>query len=117
VSTSLAVEILLGLLTAAIATAAFFAATRANRAQAQAAETAVDAAAYQRAKEIYESAIGSLKDQTRDLHDQIVNLQAEVSRVRTQSADLQTEVTQLRNSNTELRRHISILEGRQDGGG
>lgn len=115
-STSLAVEILLGLLTAAIATAAFFAATRANRAQAQAAETAVDAEAYKRAKEIYESAIGSLKDQTRDLHDQVVNLQTEVSRLRTQSADLQTEVTQLRSSNRDLRAQVSILEGRQDGG-
>jgi predicted nucleic acid-binding Zn-ribbon protein len=115
VSTTLAVEILLALLATGLSAAAFFAATRANRAQADAAESAVDAAAYQRAKDIYESAIDSLKGQTRDLHDQVVNLQTEVSRLRLQSADLQTEVVQLRGSNADLRRHITILEGRQDG--
>jgi predicted nucleic acid-binding Zn-ribbon protein len=116
VTASLIVEILLGMLTVGVALAAYLAATRANRAQAQAATTAVDAAAYQRAKDIYEGAIDSLKDQTRDLHDQVVNLQTEVSRLRTQSADLQTEVTQLRSSNTDLRRQISILERKPRGG-
>jgi predicted nucleic acid-binding Zn-ribbon protein len=114
VTASLTVEILLGLLTASVAFVALFVGLRANRAQAQAAETAVDAAAYQRAKEIYESAIGSLKDQTTDLHDQVVNLQTEVSRLRLQSADLQSEVTQLRQANTDLRAQISILEDRHD---
>lgn len=114
-SASLIVEILLGLLTAFVAIAALFVGLRANRAQAHAAEIAVDAGAYQRAKDIYESAIGSLKDQTRDLHDQVVNLQTEVSRLRAQSADLQTEVTQLRSSNTDLRKQISILEDKQEG--
>lgn len=114
-STTLAVEILLALLATGLSAAAFFAATRANRAQAEAAETAVDAAAYQSAKGIYESAITSLRDQTRDLHDQVVNLQTEVSRLRTQSADLQTEVIQLRSSNRDLRAQVSILEGKQEG--
>lgn len=114
-SASLAVEILLGLLTFSVSAVALFLGLRANKAQAQAASTAVDAAAYQRAKDIYESAIDSLKGQTTDLHDQVINLQTEVSRLRTQSADLQTEVSRLRSSNAELRRHIGILEGKRDG--
>lgn len=114
-SASLLVEILLALLALVLPAAVFFAARGANRAQSETAALAVDAAAYQRAKDIYEGAIDALKDQTRDLHDQVVNLQTEVSRLRTQSADLQTEVTQLRSSNTDLRRQIGILERKPRG--
>lgn len=112
---TLAVEILLSLLTIGLSAAAFFAATRANRAQSQAAKTAVDAAAYERAKMLYESAIDTLKGQTTDLHDQVVSLQTEVSRLRVQSADLSSEVTRLRSSNTDLREQIFILKRDQEG--
>jgi predicted nucleic acid-binding Zn-ribbon protein len=111
VSTTLVVEILLALLATGLSAAAFFAATKANRTQAQAATTAVDAAAYERAKSLYESAIDTLQGQTGALHDQVVNLQTEVSRLRTQSADLQSEVTRLRVSNSDLREQVSILKG------
>jgi predicted nucleic acid-binding Zn-ribbon protein len=115
VSASLVVEVLLGLLTAAVAVAALFSATRANRAQSQAAAAAVDAGAYERAREIYESAIGSLKNQTTDLHTEVVSLRDEVTRLRAQSADLRDEVTRLRSSNTDLKRQIAILNTPPEG--
>jgi peptidoglycan hydrolase CwlO-like protein len=115
VTTSLVVEILLGLLTAAIAAAAFFAATRANRAQAQAASVAVDAEAYGRAKAIYEGAIEALRSQTADLHEQVGALSTEVDRLRTANNDLSGEVDRLRSANSELKRKITVLERRQRG--
>jgi chromosome segregation ATPase len=115
VSTSLLVEILLALLALILPAAVFFAARGANRAQSETAALAVDAAAYQRAKEIYEGAIDALKSQTGDLHDQVVNLQSEVSRLRMQSADLSAEVTRLRSSNTDLREQVTILKRKPRG--
>lgn len=108
-STSLLVEILLALLTIGLSAAAFFAATRANRTQAAAAQTAVDAGAYQRAKEIYEGAIETLKGQTAQLHSEVVSLQGEVTRLRLQGTDLSAEVSRLRGVNEELRGQIAIL--------
>lgn len=110
-------EVLLALLTAAIAAAALFFGIRANQAQAKAATTAVDAAAYERAREIYEGALGALKSQTSDLHEQVVSLQSEVSRLRVQSADLTSEVTRLREANTDLRAQVGILERKPRGSG
>lgn len=108
-STSLLVEILLALLTIGLSAAAFFAATRANRAQASAAQTAVDAGAYQRAKEIYEGAIETLKGQTAQLHSEVLTLQGEVIRLRLQGTELSAEVTRLRGVNDELRGQIQTM--------
>jgi septal ring factor EnvC (AmiA/AmiB activator) len=112
-STALIVEIILGVFTAGIAAIALIVGLRANKEQAKASSEAVDAMAYGRAKDIYESAIESLKEQTRALHDQVVDLQTEVSRLRTQSADLQSEVSRLRSSNAELRATINVLESKK----
>lgn len=114
-SASLVVEILLALLAAILPAAVFFAARGANRAQSETAALAVDAAAYQRAKDIYEGAIDALKSQTGDLHDQVVNLQSEVSRLRMQSADLSAEVTRLRSSNTDLHDQVTNLKRKPRG--
>ena len=125
-STALVVEIILGLLTAAIAGAAYFAATRANRAQSDATKMGVDAAAYSRARELYESAItaqgSSLRGQITDLSAEVtrlrlqgVDLSAEVTRLRLQGADLSAEVTALRALNTDLRQQIAVLK-REAGG-
>jgi chromosome segregation ATPase len=85
---SLVVEILLGLMAAGVTSAAFFAATRANRAQSQSTQVSVDAAAYTRAKEIYEGALGTL---------------------RTEVESMRLEVTRLRESNDRLREEIAGL--------
>jgi peptidoglycan hydrolase CwlO-like protein len=110
VSASLAVEVLLGLLTAVVAIAAFFSAQKANRAQAKASTIAVDAEAYGRAKAIYEGAIQALQSQTADLHAQVEQLGTEVSRLRSANTDLSDEVGRLRNANTDLKRKITALE-------
>lgn len=114
-SASSLIEAAVAVVTTSIAAAAFFQATKANRSQSQAAVTAIDAAAYERAKSLYESAIDTLNDQTTHLHDQVVNLQTEVSRLRSQSADLQSEVTRLRVSNTDLKEQLAILKRRRPG--
>jgi peptidoglycan hydrolase CwlO-like protein len=115
VNAQLAVEVLLGLLTAVVAVAAFFSAQKANQAQARAQVTAVDAAAYGRAKAIYESAIEALQSQTADLHEQVEALSTEVDRLRTANNDLSGEVGRLRSANSELKRKITVLERRQRG--
>lgn len=108
----LAVEVLLGLLTAVVAVAAFFSAQKANRAQAHATTIAVDAAAYGRAKAIYEGAIEALQSQTADLHDEVGRLSAEVSRLRSANSSLSDEVGRLHNANNDLKRKITALESR-----
>jgi predicted nucleic acid-binding Zn-ribbon protein len=106
---NLIVEILLAFLALVVSGAAFFSSTRANRAQSEAAQTAVDAGAYQRAKEIYEGAIKTLEGQTAQLHHEVISLQGEVTRLRMQGTDLAGEVTRLRGVNDELRGEIASL--------
>lgn len=114
-SASLVVEVFLGLLTAAVAAAAFFSAQKANRAQAQASTIAVDAAAYSRAKQIYEGALDALQSQTADLHEQVEALSDEVGRLRSANIELSDEVGRLRSANTDLKRKITALERRPRG--
>jgi predicted nucleic acid-binding Zn-ribbon protein len=108
-SAGLLIEILLGLLAFGVSAAAFFSATRANRSQSDSARAAVDAGAYQRAKEIYEGAIETLRSQTAQLHGEVVSLQGEVTRLRLQGTELAGEVTRLRGVNDELRGQIASL--------
>jgi predicted RNase H-like nuclease (RuvC/YqgF family) len=98
VSDSLIVEILLGLLTVAVTVAAFLSAKRANEEQSKSERIAVDAAAYQRAKEIYEGALDAL-------HTEVNGLRTEVSRLRNSNNRLQDEVA-------TLHQEIALLRGR-----
>lgn len=108
-------EVILGLLTAVVAVAAYLSAQKANQAQAKAQATAVDAAAYGRAKEIYEGAIEALQSQTADLHDQVEQLGAEVGRLRSANTRLSGEVDRLRSANTDLKQQITAIERRPRG--
>lgn len=114
-SAQLFTEVILGLLTAVVAVAAYLSAQKANQAQAKAQTTAVDAAAYGRAKAIYEGAIEALQSQTADLHEQVEQLSAEVSRLRSANTDLSDEVGQLRSANADLKRKITAIERRPRG--
>lgn len=89
------VEILLGLLTFAVG----FYAVRQNASQSKQSDKAlaisVDAAAYERAKEIWESAV---KTRT----DQIDSLLGELEDTRQQLREAKAEMIRLRHSNSEL---------------
>lgn len=72
------IEILLGVLTVIVGVGSFFAATHANRLQARSAQMAVDAAAYSRAKEIYEGALLELRLEVESMRAEIIRLRAEI---------------------------------------
>ena len=108
------VTILLGVLTLALPTAAYFASTRATRLQVaashreaeharEAQRLAVDAAAYDRARQMYEAAISLLKDQVDDLTSRIATLSEEVHRLRSANEKLEREVIKWRGAADELR--------------
>lgn len=88
-STATLVEILLGLLTAAIAYSGYTSARQATRTQARAAIVAVDAGAYERAREIYEGAI--------------LQMRSDMETVKEESSSLRKSNTELRDSNEKLR--------------
>lgn len=101
-STSLIIQILLGLLVIILPTAVWFASTRAIRAQSGAAKGAVDAAAYGRAKDIYEGALDQLRTEVSDLR-------AEIARLRQANEGLASQVQHLSEVNITLRDQISGL--------
>jgi hypothetical protein len=91
------VQILLGLLTAAVAATAFLSASRANREQSKASSAAVDAAAYTRAREIYEGALGTLRVE-------VDGMRQEIGRLRDSNATLRGEISELHQVISTLRR-------------
>ena len=101
----------IGVVTAIIAVAAFWLSARAARAQHAAVAKGVDAAAYDRARELYESAIDNLQEETRRLEAQVASLRAEVAQVHDQAGLLQAEIRKLRSSNDALRRELVALKG------
>lgn len=84
---------------------------RAARAQSHAVVKGVDAAAYDRARSLYESAIDNLQEETRRLEAQVTSLRAEVAAVHDQAGLLQAEIRKLRQSNDALRRELAALKG------
>lgn len=102
VSTSLIVEILLGLITIALGVGGYFGATKANRTQQETKQEEIDAQAYGRAKDIYESAIKSLQDNIVQLRQQMSDLEAELVKLRRANGDLLTEVSKLRVSKAQI---------------
>lgn len=97
------VEILLGLLSAAMTWWAIQSSRSANReqtrtqeVQATAAIVAVDAAAYQRAKEIYEGALNTLHTELESTRAEIASLRKSASDLQQSNIDLQGEVFKLR---------------------
>lgn len=114
-SESLVVEILLGVLALAIGIGSFVGASRAAKVQAIGVRRGVEAGAYQRATDIYESAITSMESQMTRLREETVRLRQEIAALNTEvdklhvsNRELATEVIDLRNANMQL---INDLRG------
>lgn len=94
------VSIVLTFVTAAISVAVFFAATHAARIQAEAASRStretVDAAAYERAKQIYESAIDQLEQELTRMRSRLLEFEQEVNLLRGQVAHLERANSDMR---------------------
>lgn len=122
-STAIAIEILLALIAAAIGVTSYLQAMRANREQvrmaamqAKTASLAVDAEAYSRAKEIYEGALTTLRDEListrreiRELRDSNSGLIVEIDNLRASNAGLVAEHARLRGEIASLRDEIARL--------
>lgn len=106
-SAAVVTDIMLGVLTAAVGFVAFIASTRANREQAKARGLAVDAAAYARAKDIYEGALDSLKEE-------MERMRAETARVRESNDSLRKSNDALRLEIHRLRDEVSALRAGRD---
>ena len=90
-----AFDILIAVIAAAIAAATFYGANRATRSKAASDNRAVDAAAYSRATDIYESTITALRDE-------IGRLTTEIQAARTEIHDVRAALTQIRRTNDRL---------------
>jgi predicted RNase H-like nuclease (RuvC/YqgF family) len=99
----LILTVLLGILTAVIAYSAYRLASKANTAQSNATKTAVDAEAYKRARELYESAIKTVEAEADRLRTEVTSLHDEVGRLRSINDTLTTEVRKLRREVAELK--------------
>lgn len=105
------IEVLLGLIAATVGFVAYHGSNRAAKAQAMATEADIDADAYVRAKEIYESAIHSLEDHVNRLREQTTLLDAEVNRLQRSNADLQRQVLEMQIVNARLENELRLLKG------
>lgn len=96
------IEIMLGVLAAAVGWAGYQGSKGANRQTALALPEGVEGDAYERAKNIYEGAIGSLESQVRRLRSELTNLDTEVNRLRESNVALLAQVDELRAYNRQL---------------
>lgn len=99
-----AFDILIAVLAAAIAAATFYGANRATRSKAASDNRAVDAAAYSRATDIYESTITALRDE-------IGRLTTEVQAARIEIHDVRTKLGELRSTNARLVAELTSRRG------
>lgn len=97
-----AFNILVAVIATAATAAAFYGANRATKLRAATDNRAVDAAAYARATDIYESTIHALRDE-------IARLTEDVKAARQEIATVSVEVTQLRDANAHLLHELMQL--------
>lgn len=105
-SSAVVIEILLGALASSIAVLSYISATKANREQAKVARLEVDAEAYTRAKEIYESALAALRQEVIDMRAETLNVRQSNDSLRTSNDALRTEVQHLHEEVTALRNRL-----------
>ena len=101
---ALAGTLAIGAVTAAIAVAAFWLSARAARAQSQAAGKAIDAGAYQRAREIYEGALDTLREELVACRAELATARSDLTTARGEIAGLRTDIAGLKTEIAELRR-------------
>lgn len=104
------VDIMLGVLAAAVGFAGFLSSGRANKVQAVGIQTEVETDAFAKARGIYEGAIEQLKDQVARFREEVTTLRGEVTLLRQANAELQEynrelmgQLNELRGLNAELR--------------
>lgn len=88
--------LVVGIPSVIVALAAYALSNRASRETATASHQQIDAGAYTRARELYESAIAELRNQVADLHTEMGRMRAELDTTR-------AEVTQLRRGSKSQR--------------
>jgi len=93
--TATAFNILVAVISVAVSGAAFYGANQATRARARSDNRAVDAAAYARATDIYESTIGALRAE-------IARLTSDVQAARTEIAEVRAELTRMQTAHNRL---------------
>jgi peptidoglycan hydrolase CwlO-like protein len=108
-SQSVIVEILLAVLTLAIGIGSFVGASRANSSQAAGMKASIDAAAYERAKQIYESAIDTLQEQIQGLRDHLNGLDDEIGKLQVNNRNLMLRISELQQTNDQLTTQLSNL--------
>lgn len=119
---NLIIEVLLGLLTGVVGYVSYRGSTRAQKAQAITAKETIDAEAYERAKNIYESAIkaleghiGQLREQTQLLDQEVARLQRSNIELQRSNVQLQEQVLEMQISNARLETDLRELrEGRNE---
>lgn len=85
-------QVLIGLVPLGVAAFAYYSAIRANRITAQVEQQKVDAAAYDRAKQIYESSLSLLEKRCEQLERQLDQVQRENDQQRRQMADMRARM-------------------------
>lgn len=115
------VEILLAVLSVIIGLTSYLGANRVSKQQADNAADDIDAQAYQRAREIYESAINELESHVNRLRVRMESLSDEVGLLRTQNNDmyqvnirLNLQVRELQSANQVLEAQVATLKKRVD---
>jgi len=91
-----AAPILFGVVAIAMTLIAFVSASRANRAQSKATTVTIEAGAYARARESYESALSTVREEVAGLRAEISSLRQSNDRLRDQITSLTNEITRLR---------------------
>lgn len=108
-STDHIIEALLGLITVIIAFTSFWLATQATRARGKATAKAVDASAFARAREIYEGALDTLREELVACRSELATARNDLSATRQELTIARTEITGLRNDIAELKVRIERL--------
>lgn len=102
------IEVFLGLLTLIVGYTSFVMATRTTRIQEKASVRAVDAAAFDRAKQIYEGALDTLRGE-------LVACRADLTTARSDLTTARSEIAGLRIDIAGLKAEIAKLRGRTNG--
>lgn len=122
VSLDRVVEVFLGIITLAIGFTSFWLATRSTRIQNVAAVKAVDAEAFKRAREIYESALDAIRKELEDTRKELDDTRKEMDETRKDLASARSElllargeIVGLHGDIARLGRQISDYQARESG--